>query len=62
MNTIIVILGSILTIVFGMILGFWIEILFIPELPRDMKSCHDCGPSFAEVERVWQKYNSPTKK
>jgi hypothetical protein len=54
MNFIMSVLGAAVLVAAGAVLGFWIQVLTTPELPNGMKSCTNCGPTFAETARFWR--------
>ena len=54
MNFIMSVLGAAVLVAAGAVLGFWIQVLTTPELPNGMKSCTNCGPTFAQTERFWR--------
>ena len=61
MNTLFSLLGSIILVIVGVIIGFWIETLSTPELPNGFKNCDNCGPSFVDSARFWRNEHTPKK-
>lgn len=51
LNFIMSLLGCGILIMFGAVIGFWLEILLTPDLPNNFYECKDCGPRFIDLYR-----------
>lgn len=55
LNFLMSLIGTGVLFTLGLVIGFWIEVLFKPELPNGFYECKDCGPSFVETYRFGKK-------
>ena len=47
--------GTIVIVLFGVVVGFWLEVLSTPKLPNGFYECKNCGDtSWADLHRYWK--------